>query len=417
MPRYLWLLMLSGLAARASGLSDDDAAALALQAAPAAPAATQRTLRVTIEGAEADAQQPGAAALDEQRLSLDARLDAAPTQGLRAVVAERLDRYWVDSPASTQNVGTLKEAYLGWQPDSDLVVEAGRVNARQGVAYGYNPTDFFRADSIRSLVSLDPNSLRENRLGTVMLRTQALWNSGSMTTAFAPDITDRASTAALNPDWAATNSSGRWLLAFSEQLYRGWTPQLLAYGDEHHSAQFGLDLTAGFGPSVVAFVEAAGGRSKSLLAQTIDSSAGDAFRGRASGGFTYSFRTKLSITFEYEYNGAGATSRGWEALRMGNPAQYGAYRQFALQLQDLPTQSNAFLYASWEDFIFRHLVLSGFIRVDLLDHSRLPYVEMRRHWDSVDLALRWQNVAGNDTSDYGASPQRQTWQLVLDYYW
>jgi hypothetical protein len=66
--------------------------------------------------------------------------------------------------------------------------------------------------------------------------------------------------------------------------------------------------------------------------------------------------------------------------------------------------------------VFRHLDLSAFLRQDLLDHSRLPYVELRRHWTSIDIALRWQDAWGEPTSNYGASLQRQTWQLVLDWY-
>jgi hypothetical protein len=41
---------------------------------------------------------------------------------------------------------------------------------------------------------------------------------------------------------------------------------------------------------------------------------------------------------------------------------------------------------------------------------------VRHHWTRIDLALRWQDAAGGATTDYGASGERQTWQLVLDYY-
>ena len=54
-----------------------------------------------------------------------------------------------------------------------IEVLTGRINVRNGAALGYNPTDFFRSGALRSVVSIDPNSLRENRLGTVMLRPTA----------------------------------------------------------------------------------------------------------------------------------------------------------------------------------------------------------------------------------------------------
>jgi hypothetical protein len=378
-----------------AGQDDDDAAALALTgAAPVSAAVAARSTSLLLEGAASAAAQPGADELYIGRLSVDGRYDGSFAPGWRAIVAERVDSEWTGS-GDNQDVGTLKEAYLGWQPTSNLLVDAGRINARQGVAYGYNPTDFFRADAIRSVVSLDPNSLRDNRLGTVMLRAEDLWSTGAFT---------------------ATNSTGRWLLVLSQRLAPGWTPQWLVYGRDSSAPQVGVDLTAGLGSSAIAYIEASTGRSASLLAQALDQSAPDKLRTRVSTGVTYSTVEKLSITCEYEYNGAGLSSGAWSKLGASNPQTYGRYREFALLQQDLPTQSNAFVYASWQDVGFQHLDLTAFLRVDLIDHSKLPYIELRRHWTSVDLALRWQDVAGNTISDYGASPQRQTWQLVLDYY-
>jgi hypothetical protein len=84
--------------------------------------------------------------------------------------------------------------------------------------------------------------------------------------------------------------------------------------------------------------------------------------------------------------------------------------------QELPTQHSVFAYASWQDLLTQHLDLSAFVRLDLVDHSRLPWVEVRYHWSHLDAAMRWQDYLGGSTSDYGASPSRQTWQVLLDYY-
>jgi hypothetical protein len=32
------------------------------------------------------------------------------------------------------------------------------------------------------------------------------------------------------------------------------------------------------------------------------------------------------------------------------------------------------------------------------------------------VSLRWQDYQGGRTSDFGAAPSRQTWQVLLDYY-
>jgi hypothetical protein len=412
--RAFLCIFLLGLLATPSGAAEDDAAALALTAAPAAAAA--RFASATIEGAFTEAAQPGAGELNEQRLSLDGRIDAGFADHWRAVLAERLDSDWQSAHPANQEIATMKEAYLGWQPGDDFLVDLGRVNARQGVAYGYNPTDFLRADAVRSIVSPDPNSLRDNRLGTAMLRTEALWGTGALTAVYAPKFSDHTSPATFSPDWGATNSDARWLVSLSQKIVSSWQPQLLAFGQRGQSPQFGLNSTASVGQSTVAYLEISAGRQRSLLAQSLDQDTPDRWRGRGAAGLTYSFANKLSVTLEYEYNGAGADAATWADLRSGNPVIYGIYRQYSLSKLDLATRSNAFVVAGWTDFLVRHLDLNAFTRIDLIDHSLLPYVELRRRWDAIDVALRWQTAKGRETSDYGASPTRQTWQLVFDYY-
>jgi hypothetical protein len=411
----LLLLLFSSIAWAAQ--DDDDAAALALGAATPAPAgAGARSTMLTVEGALTEAAQQDAGELSLQRLSLDGRFDGSLAPGLRAIVAERIDSDWSGSLGHPQEIGTLKEAYLSWQPSAGTLADVGRINARQGVAFGYNPTDFFRAEAIRSLVSLDPDSLRDNRLGTVMVRGEELWATGAITAAFAPRLSEHTSAAALDPDWGATNSHGRWLLSMSQQLAPGWTPQWLLFSADGKSPQAGMDITAALGAATIAYLEVSAGRSATLLAQALNETERSALRSRASTGVTYSMANKLSLTFEYEYNGTGLSAGKWNRLAASDPEEYGRYREFALLQQDLPTQSNAFVYASWQDLVFRHLDLTAFLRVDLVDHSKLPWFELRRHWTAVDLALRWTDVQGTAVSDFGASAQRQTWQLVLDYY-
>jgi len=425
MARRLWTLLLWSAAAGAAGatgaagaadMEDDDSAALALPSAQVAPAASARTTSLTLEAVETAAAQLYGPEQEAQRVSADARYDSAVATGWRAIVAARLDADWANRFDTLQETGTLKEAYLSWQPQPSLLLDAGRINGRQGVAYGYNPTDFFRTDAVRSIVSIDPNSLRDNRLGTVMLRGQQLWDSGALSVVYAPRLTDHASAAPMDPDIGATNARGRWLVSFSQQLATDWKPQWLAFGGEGQQPQLGVNLTALLGQSMVAYAEVSGGRSSSLWAQALDLPRTDSWRSRAATGLTYSTASKLSLTLEYEYDGAGLGTIAWNAARFGALPRYGRYREYALAQQDTATRSNLFLYATWQDLIVRHLDLSAFLRQDLADHSRLPYLELRRHWTAFDLALRWQDAWGDSTSDYGASPQRQAWQFVIDYY-
>jgi hypothetical protein len=406
----LQMLSTSAYAAAASVPDDDDSAALSLAGSGSAAAA--KSASWVVEAALTEAQLPGGYE-SEQRLSLDYRDDVVLSAKWRAIVADRLDLDWLDGG---QQINTLKEAYVGWQPLSNLLVDAGRINARQGVALGYNPTDFLKADALRTVDSLDPNSLRDERLGTVMLRGETLWSTGAFTALYAPRLADAPSNGPFSADWGATNHQNRWLLAFSQRLGSVFTPQWLLFGQQGQAPQAGVNLTSVLGQATVVFAEASGGRMRSLWAESLDLAGSESLRGRASAGLTYSTSNKLSLSLEYEYDGAALSRAGWTAARQGDPESYGRYRSHVADQQELPTQHSVFGYASWQDFLTKHLDLSAFVRIDLVDHSRLPWAELRYHWSHIDAAMRWQDYLGGANTDFGASPTRQTWQVLLDYY-
>jgi len=413
----------------------DDSTALSLASADPGVAPAPVPVSLTAESAATQAAQQSGGSASEQRLSFDLRYDDGIGRTGRAVFADRIDVDWTEHPRQTQPINTLKQAYLSWQPRADLVFDAGRINARQGVALGYNPTDFFRAGALRAIESLDPDSLRDNRQGSVMLRSQALWDTGALTALYSPRLEGRPSTAPFSADWGATNPEGRYLLALSQRLAPGVNPQWLLFGADGGSPQFGLNLTRVEGSATVVYVEASAGHAASLWTQALETPAATlapslplppplppslrvpaSLQARAATGITYSAANKLSVSLEYEFDGGGLSRADWSQARNGNPLAYARYREFVESQQELPTQHELFAYASWQDVIVQHLDLAAFVRVDLIDHSRLPWTELRYHWPHVDAALRWQDYQGAVTSDFGASTSRQTWQLVVDYY-
>ncbi|TAK45723.1 MAG: hypothetical protein EPO29_01145 [Betaproteobacteria bacterium] len=351
-----------------------------------------------------------------ERLSFDVRYDGSFAAGWRAVVADRLDVNRLGNVAGNTNVNTLKEAYLSWQATPERVADLGRINARHGVAMGYNPTDYFRAGALRWIVSPDPASLRENRLGSVMLRGQKLWDGGSVSALYSPKLADQPSTGAYSVDLGATNRRDRWLAAFSQRLSEQISPQFLVSGGTGQSAQLGFNLALLLNKATVAFAEWSGGRTRSLLAQALARPEDAAFRSRLAAGFTYTTESNVSLTLEYEYNGTGLDRDGWNELRRGPPAAYGVYRSFAAKLQEPVTRENLFFHATWTDAMVRHLDLTAMVRYNVADHSRLQWLEARYHWTRVDLALQAQRNDGDPSSDFGALPERRTLQAVLRYF-
>ena len=357
---------------------------------------------------------------DTQRLSLDLLVDKRLSPEVRAVFSDRLDLNHQSDALGQKTLNSVKEAYLSWQPQNDRVLDVGRINVRYGAAMGYNPTDFFREGANRAITSFDPNAIRENRMGTVMLRGQTLWQGGALTAIVAPKVADAPNTGDWNADLGATNNRNRWLVSVSHQLADNFNPQLVLYGDQRQPVQMGLNLAMLVNDATVAHVEWSGGRQKSLLAQALPLSQAvsqdETFRNRLATGLTYTTANKLSITGEYHYNGAAVDKAVWNALRTSSMLDYTSYRELVDEQLDLTTRQAAFLRASWQDAFINRLDLTAMLRYNLDDHSKLSWLEARYRFEKSEVALQWVMASGDDSSDFGAMAQRRYIQALFRYY-
>ena len=402
------------LAAGPACADDNDAAALGLADKTVTQPERARDLHLFGEAAwSAAALRAGGPTQQLERLSVGVSYDTVFAPQWRAVFADRLDARWQQEPSRSDRVNTLQEAYLSWQMRPDRIADLGRINTRYGVAYGYNPTDYFRTGAVRSIVSTDPASQRENRLGSVMARGQALWSGGSLTASYSPKLADHPATGAFDPDFGATNDRDRWLLVASQRLSDQFTPQWLVLAGAGDAPQFGLNLTALLNDATVFNFEWSGGRSPSLLARALAQPSDTAFRSRLATGLSYTTATKVSLTLEYEFDGAAVSGATWDRLGRASPAAYGRYRAYAANVQDPPTRRRVFVRAFWQDAGFNHLDLTSNIFVDTVDRSRQVWIEARYHWTRVDVAVQWQRNDGTPLSQYGALAERHITQVLV----
>jgi len=397
-----------------------DAEDAALQLADQASSTKEqaRDWHFSVEGATGETEQRyGLGRQQDQRLSLDLQIDTPVGAGWRAVLSDQLDQRWQGQFNDARATNTLKEAYLSWQPDPTRAMDVGRINARYGVAAGYNPTDYFRSGANRSITAIDPSSLKKNRQGSVMLRGQTLWSSGSLTAMASPHLADPPTDASFDIDLGATNRQDRWLVALSQQLSDTINPQWLLYGEGSQAPQLGFNLTGLLGQATVAYVEWSGGRSASQLAQALQGLDDTAFRSRLATGLTYTTEQKLSLTLEYDFNGAAPTQDAWAALGRNAPLAYAQYRKWVQDRFDLPTQQSVFLYLGWQDAMVNQLDVNAMLRHNLDDRSQLAWLEARYHWSHTDLALQWQRNSGGPGTEFGALQQERVVQVLLRYFY
>src|SRR5581483_9292899 len=252
-------------------------------------------------------------------------------------------------------------------------------------ATGYNPTDYFRFGAVRSVVSIAPASLRENRQGAVMARGQTLWDRGSLTALYAPKLADQPNDSPFSPDFGATNHRDRWLLAASQKFAEDFNPQFLLYGEEHRAPQYGVNLTSLLNDATVGYLEWSGGRGPSLLAQALAQPDDGRFRSRAATGLTYTAPSKLSVTLEYDYNEAGLDENGRIVLRDAPASSLARYGGFVQAQQDLATKQNVCCMGLRQYARTSSTALTVMQRFDVANVSRRSWIKRRYQGASVAL--------------------------------
>jgi hypothetical protein len=188
------------------------------------------------------------------------------------------------------------------------------------------------------------------------------------------------------------------------------------HGGQATPTQVGLNLSSPLNDSTVGFIEFSAGKGPSLAGQSLGLAEPDKWQRRIATGVTYTTSFNLSLTAEADYSSAALTRTEWNALLSGAPLDALRLLQGAQTMQELPVRRAAFFYATWRDAIVRRLDVSGFVRLDLVTHSREQWLETRYHWDRVDLALQWHLNSGGPDSVFGLAPRRRALEVSARVY-
>lgn len=397
----------------------DDADALALEAVPEpAGKGPDRGLRLYAEGAFGRiAQRYDLPDLDARRLSLDFSWSVQLSDRWRFAVSDRLDDIHPTTGDTPSTLNSLRELYVSWQDESGQHIgEVGRINLRNGPAYGFNPTDYFRDNALRAVTTADPFALRENRLGVVVTRYQHLWTGGGLSLALAPKLADAPSNDSFSADLGATNNRNRGTATWSAQVSERLSGQLLAYADQHKGMQLGGSVTALLSDATVGHLEFSRGKDDDLFSQFVLGVPRQAIRNRLSAGATYTTSTRLALTAEYEYNGFAPDKAAWDAGSAAGLPAYGSYLQAVQAQQDIASRTAWLVYANQKSLFTKSLDVTALLRINAEDKSRMGWLELRYHWPQFDAALQWQTASGQPASEYGLIPYRRFVQVLGAWY-
>ena len=338
----------------------------------------------------------------------------------------------------------FREGYLTWEPSSRTYLEAGRINVHDGVALGFNPTDFLRARTLVDQASQDPTVRRDDRLGTLMVRAEHLWNGAEASIAFAPKLyapsrTIDATPTGMTPGLDRTNAADRFLATAGANI-AGLAPQFLVY-HEHSLTQLGASLSLLVSQRVVAYAEYAGGVARSLPERAVQygkatgalpatapelpfGESGDRFRNDLAAGASWTAgAAKLTINGEFLYHDAGFDRVQWHrwfALADASPsstAELWYIRAYANDQQEPMSREVVFLRADRTDAVIRNLEVTAFAFVDLSDGSSLIQVAAGYlASDSWTLAAYLSANVGGGNSEHGSLPQAAGVTVQFDRY-
>lgn len=390
---------------------------LALESAPVQQRSSAPT-RLLIEAAVGAAEQRhGLGSRSISRLSLDTYSSSGFSDGLRGLISARLDTTRPKDPRVDNPVLSLREAFVGWQDDSaSTVLEVGRISLRNGPAYGFNPTDFLRDGSLRTVVTVNPLAQRENRMGSVMLRAQRIWAGGGLSLVHSPKLESRSSSRGVDFDWGATNNRSRGVASISARFGERANSQILLYKEEGREAQLGINFTGLLSDALVAHAEWSRGREPDLLTRALGLPRAEVKGNRGVAGVTYSTVFRLSVTAELQYNRFALDRADWRALAGSSLDLWAAYHLTVQDHLDIASRQALLLYATQKSFILGKLDLSGFVKLNRTDDSRMTWLELRYRLDGLDLAMQWQRTSGRSEAEFGLNPIKQSIGVLAAVY-
>jgi hypothetical protein len=387
----------------------------------------------------------------QDRVLLDWREEWGLGDGVRLTLSDRFNLRFendISFPSQSNVINELRELYVSAEPAARSYLDVGRVNLKSGIALGYNPTDYFKTRAVVEPLSLDPTVLRENRLGTVMVRAQQIWERGSLTAAFAPALTapvpiyTNLDLPSFNPMLGLTNGETRLLLKGSVDVASNFSPEFVLFrgGSETH---IGFNIAENVSPRIVTYLEWSGGRQGNLVTEalrfgretgTLPANAPsvlpenphESFMNQLAVGASYTTQTRLTLNLEFHFNQAGFTASDWNRwFAVGEaghntptiPAELWYIREYALDQQQPVTRHSLFLRADWVDAFVPRLELVGFIDTDLHDGSSLVQVSadyyLSDRWTIGALVL---GTVGGRRSDFGSLPQAASLLLSVKRY-
>lgn len=315
----------------------------------------------------------------------------------------------------------------------------GRINLRNGVATGFNPTDWFRDNSLVVTGSAAAADRRNERLGVLAVTGTTTLGRGLLQVGYRPEIS-----AGSNSFWTGmdniglgldrTNATDAGFVKFTPDLGTNLsvTANVLVLDGQ---PGVGFELSGTIGDNLVLYAEVMGQRRRSLAAEALADGAGTAafraglgadesigWQGQSAIGLNWALPQQwvgvrdISLTFEHHFNGAGLSSAQIDTLSSASGADAaaaGALYGMANRRQDPLARQQLFTRLAWNN-VWNDADLSMLAYYVPADGSGLGQVSLDVPiTQAATLNLRAVQSFGGETSVYGANPNKSSLQAAV----
>lgn len=370
----------------------------------------------------------GSAGGNDGRLVIDYRRNFTLTRWLTLHLSDRFDETGLtEGPSLGQSsftahgaVDSLREAYAAIRLSdgtSPLFIDAGRINIREGVGSGYNPTDYFKTDAVLSSTSFDPGALREDRLGVAAAQAQQIAPWGAWSFTVAPRLAAPVSHASLEARHAPfylgfdrTNGYAAALAKLSPQISQAVSADFLAFAQAGHAVQLGLDVSALLSNDLVGNIELSAGR-QTLLPGPDSNGVRDGWTARSAANLTWTSPQGIDVTVESIFTGDGLNAR--QAAAWSSAQSRAAQQRYATLVEDRSAAQEplgrfgAFARLGWRDAFHRPgLSLSAFVLADCTDGSLLWQAAASQTLGRWTVGATGAAFEGPRVSEFGSTPLR-----------
>jgi len=303
----------------------------------------------------------------------------------------------------------LKELYYKGKISEKNLFEIGRVNIKEGVARGFNPTDYFKGTTSLTL-STDPKERKDNRLGSLLIQDTMFFDNMTLKAIYSPKIS-------VDSDKILSDKE-HYGLYLDETNYRDRGSLYLGYsGFKDISSSMILhlnedDLNIGLNLSYI---------SGAWIFYSESSMKDEQFH-QSTLGINYTSENSIVTSLEYIYNRDGLNGSEWDSwfrdIKINPPLarEFGELRAKVAREESIMSRDTLFLLSRVSD-IETNLDASLMVWLNPYDKSTLSQVGLEYALqDDIQTNIYLRNYLGSDDTEYGSFADSYQILIEGEYY-